>query len=102
MENIIVIEVNEEITVLAGPDVGEYFYDMYEDQIYLEDKNIIRFSENITTVVPSFFTGFFKKLVNDKMNPIDIQALKDNFCFEERDETSGIKKAFDSYLSTME
>ena len=96
-DNKIEIKVQEDITVLAGPDVGEYFYDQYEDEIYLEDKNIITFSENVDTVVPSFFTGFFKRLVNDKKNPVNVQILKEHFEFEEK-----VKKAFEDYIATME
>lgn len=96
-ENRLVIEVPENVTIVAGPVPGEECYRRCKGQIDDEAMNVLVFPNHVTRIIGSFFTGFFKEL-RKNMTPGEI---KEHFSFDQQMPCKeSAENAFQKYISS--
>jgi len=96
-KNKVLVEVPENVKIVAGPGPGEDAYRQCSGQIDDEELNVICFPNHVTRIIGSFFTGFFKEL----RKSMTAGEIKEHFCFDQDmpcKESAEI--AFEKYISS--
>ncbi|MCF2643503.1 hypothetical protein I6E50_13995 [Roseburia hominis] len=92
--NRIEVDIPKEVTIVAGPIPGREAYKLCKDMIDIDDVNMLCFSEHVSRIIGSFFTGFFEELCKD----MTTGEIKEHFCFDENMKCfESAKDAFEKY-----
>ena len=103
IENKIMIEMPEDEGDTLTFQEGRDYYSEVKADIDIDCINVICFSDNIISVISSFFTGFFWEL-NDSDNPNHMSPgeIREHFKVDENAKCFEIAKAaFDTFLKNL-